>query len=437
MFEEESSGVKSQLAAVIDEVPRPVRRALAAWSLGSTVWATYKRAKTWHENHFTYTIAIEGNDELYPHIHEWLLNSIPTEQQRSIIVRSAARRRVSDGTTRLRRILEASPFDDDEEEENNLIAFYDGSRTQTVTIDGHKIKVTVEKDGNDRFKSEGGATAAMIQAGETVKLTASTHAGRDAIHRQLDKLHAQIHSGPPRIRMYVGQKWGDWTRRNGTKHRPIKTVVLREGQMERIMADLEGFLKSSKRYQELGMPHHRGYMFYGPPGTGKTSIARALASHYDLPLYILPLSDMESDTNLITLVSSVPTNAILLLEDIDIASAAREREDKKSKGTSMSGLLNALDGISTPDGMIVIMTSNHREELDEALLRSGRVDVNEKIGYVDDEQLCRLASYLTGSKIEGLTAPKKLVAADVVEVVKPHVLNNEAMKKALIERFGG
>lgn len=53
----------------------------------------------------------------------------------------------------------------------------------------------------------------------------------------------------------------------------------------------------------------------------------------------------------------------------------------------MSGLLNALDGVSTSEGRIVFMTTNYIERLDPALIRPGRVDFKQFIGYATEHQI--------------------------------------------------
>lgn len=54
---------------------------------------------------------------------------------------------------------------------------------------------------------------------------------------------------------------------------------------------------------------------------------------------------------------------------------------------TLSGLLNALDGVASSEGRIVFMTTNYLERLDAALIRPGRVDLKEYIGYCTEDQL--------------------------------------------------
>lgn len=138
--------------------------------------------------------------------------------------------------------------------------------------------------------------------------------------------------------------------------------------------------------------------FSGPPGTGKTSLTAALAGVFGLDIYVLSLLDPYCNEDaLVRLFSSVPSRCIVLLEDVDAAGLKRaddprlkkklkaeeeETEDKSSRpakpvtAISLSGLLNAIDGVSSSEGRILVMTTNKPKDLDQALTRPGRVDMH-------------------------------------------------------------
>ena len=162
--------------------------------------------------------------------------------------------------------------------------------------------------------------------------------------------------------------------------------------MKRIVGDAEWFCKNEDWFRNRGIPYHRGYLFSGRPGTGKTSLATALASYLKRDVYIVTLASVEKDDHLINAFCNVPKGVILLIEDIDSLPSAHNRVEDKSntgKGVSLSGLLNSLDGIASPEDCIIIMTSNHPERLDETILRKGRIDIHESIepleGYLVEE----------------------------------------------------
>eukprot|EP00178_Gracilaria_changii_P001242 TRINITY_DN1171_c1_g1_i2.p1 TRINITY_DN1171_c1_g1~~TRINITY_DN1171_c1_g1_i2.p1 ORF type:complete len:589 (+),score=162.47 TRINITY_DN1171_c1_g1_i2:31-1767(+) len=167
-----------------------------------------------------------------------------------------------------------------------------------------------------------------------------------------------------------------WYYEGVKRSRPPDSVILGDGQMAAILRDTHNFLKPStkKWYLRHGLPYRRNYLFYGAPGTGKTSTIRVLAGLFRLDCCFLTLtSNNFSNQILMDAMKSIPSNGILILEDVD----ALFNEDRKSEtpaALTFSGLLNALDGITSAEGMITILSTNHIEKLDAALIRGGRVD---------------------------------------------------------------
>ncbi|CDS43055.1 mitochondrial chaperone BCS1 [Echinococcus multilocularis] len=102
------------------------------------------------------------------------------------------------------------------------------------------------------------------------------------------------------------------------------------------------------------------------------------------------------------LLTHAPLKSIILLEDIDAALPSREesinlaqrygRAYEGMQGLTMSGLLNALDGVASTDGRILFMTTNYVDRLDPALVRPGRVDFKAEIGLCTEDQLSRMFS---------------------------------------------
>lgn len=103
------------------------------------------------------------------------------------------------------------------------------------------------------------------------------------------------------------------------------------------------------------------------------------------------LSDPDmSDNRINELLAKVPDRNLLLLEDIDCAFVKRKRANGRDGGLTFSGLLNALDGVASPEGRIIVMTTNHMERLDPALIRPGRADVKLFFGRATADQARRL-----------------------------------------------
>ncbi|KKY22238.1 putative bcs1-like atpase [Diplodia seriata] len=218
---------------------------------------------------------------------------------------------------------------------------------------------------------------------------------------------------------------GAWDRLRAKPSRPMDTVALDPAQKEKIIADINEYLhpSSPRWYATRGIPYRRGYLFHGPPGVGKTSLAYALAGIFGLDIYNISLLEptlTESDLN--RLFNNLPQRCIVLLEDIDSAGLLRDEKsdqaeaadpnkkkeefsaetlakalttanrkqkqaDDNKQGISLSGLLNAIDGVATHEGRVLVMTTNHPEKLDDALIRPGRVDMQVEFSLATHEQM--------------------------------------------------
>ncbi|CAG9805919.1 unnamed protein product [Chironomus riparius] len=178
------------------------------------------------------------------------------------------------------------------------------------------------------------------------------------------------------------------------QRRPLSSVVLDEGISERISNDCKEFIQNQKWYSERGIPYRRGYLLHGPPGCGKSSYVTALAGELEYGICLLNMSNRSmDDSRLNGLLNIAPQQTIILLEDIDAAFVSREETDEQKlqyrglNRVTLSGLLNALDGVASSEGRIVFMTTNYLDRLDPALIRPGRVDLKEFIGHCTRYQL--------------------------------------------------
>jgi hypothetical protein len=190
--------------------------------------------------------------------------------------------------------------------------------------------------------------------------------------------------------------------------RMLDSVILRPGEKEHLVDDVQTFRSSHGRYRRLGVPYHRGYLLYGPPGTGKTSLVSALGAKFGMSIYAVNLTEL-NDRTLKVAISSVPANSVVLFEDIDcmkagnrrpevgewgekpIQPAGNEKVDPADRfGVTLSGLLNVVDGFHAPENVLFVMTTNNIEALDPALLRPGRIDYKLYLGKAADVQKIEL-----------------------------------------------
>jgi len=185
-----------------------------------------------------------------------------------------------------------------------------------------------------------------------------------------------------------------WTKSKTKTRRPFHSVFLDSDLAEELYGDAKEFLDSKDWYEDRGIPHRRGWLLYGPPGCGKSSFVRALASRLDLAICILSLStERLDDDNLNRLLEATPDHSVVLLEDIDAAFCDRKEGKEKGNNLSFSGLLNALDGAAAQEGSLIFMTTNHKEKLDPALIRPGRVDRKVYIGLASLKQIRKMFLY--------------------------------------------
>jgi mitochondrial chaperone BCS1 len=242
------------------------------------------------------------------------------------------------------------------------------------------------------------------------------------------RLIHDVHQNALATDMVSIRVWTDhyWSNIRGKKHRPLDSIILRDGQIERILDDITWFQAARHWYQVRGIPYRRGFLFSGAPGTGKTSLVMGLAGHFNLPICVLSISTVTDDNALVSAFSEAPTNAMILIEDVDCAYPAQVREsDEKATGrVTKAGLLNAIDGITTPDGRIFVMTTNFPDRLDPALVRPGRADVHEQFDLLGPTEQKRMALRFYGNlsfiPVIDRVSPALMQAAFMLYPTDPH-----------------
>jgi ATP-dependent Zn protease len=146
-------------------------------------------------------------------------------------------------------------------------------------------------------------------------------------------------------------------------------VILPKGMAQEIRENVDGFFSSRQRYVDMGIPYRRGFLFAGAPGCGKTLTIKALTRSTQAAFFAVQATAEVNDGMVEMAFQEAQRNApaILIIEDID-------RLIKAPK-VSLSHFLNIMDGLKAMDGVLVLASCNHPENLDPALLqRPSRFD---------------------------------------------------------------
>lgn len=363
-----------------------------------TLWDWLREAWNFAQTSFVTRMELNSRDEAYVWLMEWLQDQGFAKECRSISVTSTWEESTEDG-------------------DSKAILLY------TPDVGRYKMMYRGVRVWVTRSRDEGNASDQLARFGgvfETMTLTCWGNT-RNLLKQLMEEAKERYnHKDEGKTIIYTANH-GAWQRFGLPRPvRPLSSVILPKGLSEKLVADAHEFLKSSNWYAERGIPYRRGYLLYGPPGTGKTSFVTALAGHLGMSICVVNLNNPDlSDEELVYLLNRTPgKRCILLIEDVDAAPSSLSREANAEgsvanastrSNISLSGLLNALDGVASQEGRLLFMTTNHFELLDPALSRPGRIDVKVMLPHADKEQIARLfVNFYPG---------KELIASQFAEAI--------------------
>ncbi|GFY88146.1 P-loop containing nucleoside triphosphate hydrolases superfamily protein [Actinidia rufa] len=221
---------------------------------------------------------------------------------------------------------------------------------------------------------------------------------------------------------------GSWRSVNLDHPSTFDTLAMDPPLKKELMDDLDRFVKRREFYKRVGKAWKRGYLLYGPPGTGKSSLIAAMANYLKFHIYDLELTSLLSNSDLRSILASTANRSILVIEDIDCSSDFQKRQaggnNNVDSQLTLSGLLNFIDGLwsSCGDERIIIFTTNHKDRLDPALLRPGRMDIHIHMSYCTPSGFKILASNYLGinnhsmfTEIEKLITEVEVTPAEIAE----------------------
>lgn len=277
------------------------------------------------------------------------------------------------------------------DQSRKMLTLSDGHKTPSqmqfvLAVGKHQMSlnsVPIEFERFEQGDSTGGKKSKMEQL--VLRVSLEHKSVLENLLLQAEQDHNERLRSVIKIFSAVGWTWAPMA----TKPRTCQAALARTAVMEEVLADARRWKESKEAYQSLGIPWRRGYLFYGMPGCGKSATVLLLASELGMNVFMLKLSGL-TDESLEGLLQQVPPGNLVLLEDVDTSgSCVLDRnlpaEDRaaaagENGGVTMTGLLNLMDGLPAGEGRIIILTTNYRDRLDQALLREGRVDAHFMFG---------------------------------------------------------
>uniref|UniRef100_A0AAU7PH45 AAA-family ATPase n=1 Tax=Burkholderia phage vB_BgluM-SURPRISE13 TaxID=3159457 RepID=A0AAU7PH45_9VIRU len=184
--------------------------------------------------------------------------------------------------------------------------------------------------------------------------------------------------------------------------RDISTFCMNEDIKAEILNKITEFTNRRDWYRKKGLTYKESFLFLGPPGTGKTTLCKLLAAYFKKDLYVIDLTD-HTNASLVDALAKIKPGSFVLMEDVDQAgNAVKDRNKKKElvdmvmdmNCLTMSGFLNAFDGVVGLDNIIVLMTTNRPDDLDSAVRRKSRINNEYLIDEIGTKEIWAYATLM-------------------------------------------
>lgn len=230
-----------------------------------------------------------------------------------------------------------------------------------------------------------------------------------------------------KVEVWTGVSFGDPCGYRKIYPRKIESVILDAGLKESVLEECEHFLSGKEKYHNIGIPWRRGYMFTGSPGQGKSSFITALAGKFKLGIYYYSLGGADKDDkDLIDMFSYCNEKSLVVLEDFD--RIFNENKEVTGQKFTTSGLLNAIDGICSCEGRILIITCNDIERIPDAIKRPGRIDRIIEFTQPNEDKIERLSKLINPDISEEELKQVKLMNFTSMAQVQEYLINNFCLR---------
>ena len=232
------------------------------------------------------------------------------------------------------------------------------------------------------FKYSKAKNTQQIVPIETITLSFLTR-DRSVVERFMSDCRPEEHKNSIHVTLFSATGSDGGLRR---RKRGLETVFVDPEIKQRLVERFKWFSGAEEWHSARGIPWKLGVVLFGPPGTGKTSLIHALASDFGFDIkYIRSLHGLAAAFR------SGTKDDLFVIEDIDAMSGTLTRDNAKKRegttqdeagmrGSPLHEILNSMDGMLTPDGLKFIVTTNHLDRLDPAIVRPGRIDEVIEIG---------------------------------------------------------